>query len=90
MKETSCDDPAWLRHIGRDESDPALRRTVTVGELEWMTHNLNVSWFRNGDPIMEARTPEEWVRAARAGEPAWSYYNFDPANGERHGKLYNR
>lgn len=62
---------------------------VTIGEQVWMTQNLNVDKFRNGDPIPEAKTDEEWRKAGENGEPAWSYYNNNPDNGDRYGKLYN-
>ena len=63
--------------------------TVTIGTQTWAAANLNVSTFRNGDSIPEARTPQEWVAAGEAGKPAWCYYNNDPANGAKYGKLYN-
>jgi len=62
---------------------------VTIGDQIWMTQNLNVDKFRNGDPIPEAKTPEEWEKAEKHEEPAWCYYDNDPANGEKYGKLYN-
>lgn len=54
-----------------------------------MSENLNVDKFRNGDPIPEAKTDEEWEKAGENGEPAWCYYNNNPDNGDRYGKLYN-
>jgi uncharacterized protein (TIGR02145 family) len=54
-----------------------------------MTKNLDVATFRNGDPIPEAKTDEEWKKAGDNKQPAWCYYNNDPANGEKYGKLYN-
>jgi uncharacterized protein (TIGR02145 family) len=62
---------------------------ATDGNQEWMTENLNVDKFRNGDPIPEAKTDEEWEKAGDNREPAWCYYDNDPANGEKYGKLYN-
>jgi hypothetical protein len=53
-----------------------------------MTKNLNVSSFRNGDPIPHAETDEEWQRAGEKGQPAWCYYENDPANGVKYGKLF--
>jgi len=64
-------------------------QTVTIGTQVWMTKNLNVSTFRNGDPIPQAKTNEEWKAYADAGEAAWCYYENDPANGVKYGKLYN-
>jgi len=67
----------------------ASQRTVVIAKQEWTTENFNVGKFRDGDPIPEARTKEEWVKAWRAKKPAWSYYDNDPANGEKYGRLYN-
>lgn len=64
-------------------------QTVTIGTQTWMTKNLNVSTFRNGDPIPQAKTNEEWEKAGEEGKPAWCYYDNDPKNGEKYGKLYN-
>lgn len=64
--------------------------TLMIGDLEWTVRNLNVSTFRNGDPIPEARTDQEWTTACQEGDPAWCYYNNDPANSEKYGRLYNQ
>lgn len=63
--------------------------TVTIGKQKWAIANLNVSTFRNGDSIPEARTNKEWVAAGESGKPAWCYYNNNPAIGLKYGKLYN-
>lgn len=62
---------------------------ILVGEQVWMSENLNVDKFRNGDPIPEAKTDLEWNLAAVNHLPAWCYYDNDPDNGERFGKIYN-
>ena len=62
---------------------------VTIGTQVWTAKNLEVSTYRNGEPIRHASTPEEWQDAASKGEGAWCYYNHDPKNGEVYGKLYN-
>ncbi|NCC74284.1 MAG: hypothetical protein EOM06_12940 [Sphingobacteriia bacterium] len=64
-------------------------KTVTIGDQVWMVENLNVDKFRNGDPIPHAQTEEEWQQAGENGQPAWCYYDNDPANGKIYGKLYN-
>lgn len=63
--------------------------TVKIGQQEWMVKNLDVVTFRNGDTIPEAKTDEEWKKAGTEGKPAWCYYNNDPKNGKKYGKLYN-
>lgn len=62
---------------------------VKIGTQVWQTQNLNVSTFRNGDIIQEAKTLEEWKVAAKNKQPAWCYYNNDEANGSKYGRLYN-
>ena len=64
-------------------------QTVTIGTQVWMTKNLDVSTFRNGEIIPEAKTEDEWNAAGGNHTPAWCYYNNDPKNGEIYGKLYN-
>jgi uncharacterized protein (TIGR02145 family) len=64
-------------------------KEVTIGEQVWMTQNLNVDKFRNGDPIPYAKTDEEWGKAGDNEQPVWCYYDNDEANGEKYGKLYN-
>lgn len=62
---------------------------VAIGKQIWMSENLNTEKFRNGDPIPEAKTYEEWIQAAKNKQPAFCYYNNNPDNGDRYGKLYN-
>jgi uncharacterized protein (TIGR02145 family) len=62
---------------------------VKIGTQIWMSKNLNVDRFRNGDVIPEARTPEEWVKACEEQRPAWCFYNYDSTLDPTYGKLYN-
>ena len=63
--------------------------TVKIGSQAWMTKNLDVLTFRNGDSIFHAKTIAEWEQAAKAKKPAWCFFLQDPKNGARTGKLYN-
>jgi uncharacterized protein (TIGR02145 family) len=63
--------------------------SVTIGTQIWMTENLNVDKFLNGDPIPEAKSDAEWENAGDWQKPAWCYYDNDPSNGKKYGKLYN-
>ena len=64
-------------------------QTVTIGTQTWTTKNLDVATFRNGDAIPQAKTDEEWQVAGDNKQPAWCYYDNDPKNGAKYGKLYN-
>ena len=60
--------------------------SVLIGTQTWMDKNLDVSTYRNGDPIPEVKDYNEWINLKTG---AWCYYNNDPKNGEIYGKLYN-
>jgi uncharacterized protein (TIGR02145 family) len=72
-----------------DSRNGKVYQTVVIGNQTWFAENLNVSAFRNGDPIPEAKTSEEWIQAFENKQPAWCYYDNDPVNGKIYGKLYN-
>jgi uncharacterized protein (TIGR02145 family) len=63
--------------------------SVKIGNQEWMTRNLDVNRFRNGDLIPLIESKEEWEEAGENGQPAWCYYKNYPENGKKYGKLYN-
>ena len=63
--------------------------SVRIGNQEWMTRNLDVDRFRNGDLIPHIKSDEEWEEAGENDQPAWCYYDNDPENGKKYGKLYN-
>lgn len=69
--------------------DGNVYTSVKIGDQVWTGENLNVSNFRNGDPIPQAKTNSEWEKAGETSSPAWCYYEFDSMNGKTLGKLYN-
>jgi uncharacterized protein (TIGR02145 family) len=71
------------------EEKEAASKEVTISKQVWMTTNLNVDKFRNGDKIPQAKTAEEWKKAGESGQPAWCYFNNDKSKGTKYGKLYN-
>jgi len=71
------------------EKNIKIYATITIGKQKWMLKNLDVDEFRNGDPIPEAKTKKEWKEAGKNKQPAWCYYDNDPSNGEKYGRLYN-
>ena len=62
---------------------------VKKGAQTWMTYNLNVDKFRNGDIVPEVKSKEDWEKACKEKKPAWCYYNNDAVIGNEFGKLYN-
>lgn len=65
------------------------QKEVKIGSQIWMSENLNVSKYRNGDMIPEIKNKKDWEKAEKEGKDGWCYYNFDPANGKKYGKIYN-
>jgi len=64
-------------------------KVISIGKQVWMIQNLNVDQFQNGDPIPNAKTNLEWIKAAENRHPAYCYFNNLDANGHKYGKLYN-
>ena len=60
--------------------------SIVIGTQQWMGNNLDVTNYRNGDPIQYVTDATEWAGLTTG---AWCYYNNDPANGNLYGKLYN-
>lgn len=54
-------------------------------ELGWMTHDLNVVKFRNGDTLFWAQTDEEWELTKESVIPSFCYFEGDA----KKGVLYN-
>ncbi len=63
-----------------------VRKEVKIGTQVWTTTNLDVSNYRNGDPIPHVQDLTKW-RALKTG--AWCYYENKTSNGTIYGKLYN-
>jgi uncharacterized protein (TIGR02145 family) len=51
-----------------------------------MSSNLDVAFYRNGDPIPQVTDPAAWAGLTTG---AWCYNNNDPILGAKYGKLYN-
>jgi len=69
-----------------DINNPGINSSIKIGTQKWMTRNLDVSRYRNGDLIPHVTNPAKWDTLTTG---AWCYYNNDSANGAIYGKLYN-
>jgi uncharacterized protein (TIGR02145 family) len=59
---------------------------VVIGTQVWMSKNLRVSKYRNGDPIPTNLNNTDWSNTTSG---AYAIYNNDPVNDSIYGKLYN-
>jgi uncharacterized protein (TIGR02145 family) len=82
--ENTIDNSSKYLPIQIDNSyDSTKYKVVKIGQYEWSSTNLDVTNFRNGDPILFVKTDAEIVAAALNKIPA---YTIDPYTGN---KLYN-
>ncbi len=75
------------KYLSSFESDSIP--SVKIGNQVWMSENLNVEIFRNGDLISNAQSDEEWIQNGNNKQPAWCNYDNESNNGLIYGKLYN-
>jgi uncharacterized protein (TIGR02145 family) len=66
--------------------DSNVYDTVVIGSQVWMSDNLRVSRYRNGDPILTGLSNSAWQNITSG---AYAVYNNDPVNDSLFGKLYN-
>jgi uncharacterized protein (TIGR02145 family) len=81
--------PLIIDKTGIRFNEKTTLEEVKIGNQIWMTKNLNVSVFQNGDSIVQAKSKEEWTTFLSQGKAAWCYYNFAKSNSNEVGKIYN-
>lgn len=78
--------------------DGNVYTTVVIGDLEWMTENLRVTRYRNGDPIARDLSNTEWAATNNGRLGAFAVYPYTETNGmvsseaemiAKYGLLYN-
>jgi len=66
--------------------DGNVYKTVKIGTRVWMTENLKVTHYRNGEPIPNIKEPKQWDILTSG---AYCDLNDNPANTKAFGLLYN-
>lgn len=79
---------AWPAHQAHGDLKGScdIAFEAQICEQIWMVRNLDVSYYRNGDPIPQVQSMDE-LNNATSG--AWCYYAFNEEYGKKYGKLYN-
>lgn len=72
--QTNSASPAPVPEQVKTEQAPVIP-TVEIGGMNWMTENLKVTTFSNGESILEAKTNKEWSSAAKSKTPAYRIMN---------------
>lgn len=62
---------------------------VKIGNQIWMAKNLDVTHFRNGDPIPEAKSVKDFELASANSSPIQGCYECKQDNAIKYGRLYN-
>jgi uncharacterized protein (TIGR02145 family) len=62
---------------------------VKIGNQFWMSKNLAVTHYRNGEQIPLAKSKKDWIKAVKSEKPMMCYYQFDAIYREQYGALYN-
>ena len=75
----------WVSLIS-PSSTAAFLPTIVIGTQHWMRENLDVAYYRNGDPIPQVSDQTAWAGLTTG---AWCYYGNDSLIGPQYGKLYN-
>jgi uncharacterized protein (TIGR02145 family) len=85
---TSCsnEETKTQNQVASRPAIPIQNNEVQIGTQIWMTKNLNVTRYRNGDPIPQVTDPTQW-RDITTG--AWCYYQDNTQNRPVYGRLYN-
>ena len=59
---------------------------VKIANKHWISKNLDVTHYKNGDTIPQVQDAATWATLTTG---AWCYYENQTANGTTYGKLYN-
>ncbi|MDP8267911.1 MAG: fibrobacter succinogenes major paralogous domain-containing protein [Candidatus Tenebribacter davisii] len=66
--------------------DGNVYQTVIIGNQEWMSENLKVTHYRNGDPIPHLTDNTDWIST---NDGAYCVYDNITSNSNTYGYLYN-
>lgn len=79
--------------LKEDESfkdiDGNIYNTINVNGTIWMTENLKVSRYNNGDPISYVEDKEEWIKSDSLKNGMCCMYDNNQENENIAGRLYN-
>lgn len=84
---TCKDDESTLGPGQFKDIDGNIYNSVVIGNQTWMLENLNVTKFRNGDPVPEVKDKQDWINSKNS--PAHCIYENSISTPKIYGKLYN-
>jgi uncharacterized protein (TIGR02145 family) len=66
-----------------------MKNEIVINNQTWMSKNLAITKFNNGDDIPFAKTKKELSELTKIQSPAYCYSAYKKANTEEYGLLYN-
>jgi len=66
--------------------DDNVYQTIRIGDQVWMSENLKVTHYNNGDEMPTGYSNSEWIDLSTG---AFCIYDDDPSNIETYGAIYN-
>lgn len=73
----------------KNKKENETSKLITIGTQKWMSKNLDIDRFRNGDLIPEVKSIDELEEAANQNKPVCCYLHYNPEYRGIYGKLYN-
>lgn len=90
VKYYKTDDPCTLIKLKKKrKSTKPIVKFFKVENDKWMSENLQVRFFQNGDEVPLITEPKEWKKAAEKGTPACCFYDNNEGEFGTRGLLYN-
>jgi len=74
---------------GLTDSDGNEYSSIVIGSQEWMSENLRVNRYLNGDTIFHYSESIDWIQAEFFETGAWCHYDNNELFEDTYGKLYN-
>jgi uncharacterized protein (TIGR02145 family) len=63
--------------------------TVKIGNQIWSSKNMSIKKFLNGDPIPNAKSSDDWIKAGLEQKPVYCAYENDENYENQFGLMYN-
>jgi len=86
IQSSGVTDNTVVTHSLLNDDKVPIMDTVKIGNQVWMSKNLDIRRYRNGDPIPQIRDRYAWISLTTG---AWCWDSNDSANGSVYRKLYN-
>ncbi len=72
--------------ISVTDIDDNVYQVIKIGDQYWMAENLKVTHYRNGNPITNLTSSNDWTNT---NNEAYCVYNNNSSNADTYGNLYN-